>query len=77
MLVINVYHFTLIGNVMNTLFQAGIRNDLLTIALEPEAASLFCRHLPVEKSLGRDKTSLAKFQAGKKYLVLDAGGETF
>jgi hypothetical protein len=49
--------------------------EKLTIALEPEAASLFCRHLPVEKSLGRHKVSLAKFQAGKKYLVLDAGGK--
>ncbi|XP_060578454.1 heat shock 70 kDa protein 12A-like [Ruditapes philippinarum] len=56
--------------------EAGISKERLTIALEPEAASLFCRHLPVEKSLGRDKVSLAKFQAGKKYLVLDAGGGT-
>ncbi|XP_060567544.1 heat shock 70 kDa protein 12A-like, partial [Ruditapes philippinarum] len=56
--------------------EAGISKERLTIALEPEAASLFCRHLPVEKSLGRKKVSLSKFQAGKKYLVLDAGGGT-
>ncbi|XP_053399659.1 heat shock 70 kDa protein 12A-like [Mercenaria mercenaria] len=55
--------------------QAGIPEDMLTIALEPEAASLYCRHLPVEKC-GSDKTSLAKFGPGKRYLVLDAGGGT-
>jgi hypothetical protein len=46
---------------------------MLTIALEPEAASLYCRHLPVEKC-GSGKTSLATFGPGKRYLVLDAGG---
>ncbi|XP_052787474.1 heat shock 70 kDa protein 12A-like [Mya arenaria] len=54
--------------------EAGILDDKLTIALEPEAASLFCRHLSVEKS--GNQTSLAKFTAGKRYLVLDAGGGT-
>jgi hypothetical protein len=57
-------------------FKAGIATDRLTLALEPEVASLFCRHLPVEKRQGRDNMSLAKFQAGRKYLVLDAGGKT-
>ena len=58
--------------------QAGIPGENLTIALEPEAASLYCRHLPVERHVGGDKTakfSLAKFKAGTKYLVLDAGGK--
>ncbi|XP_060594200.1 heat shock 70 kDa protein 12A-like isoform X2 [Ruditapes philippinarum] len=55
--------------------EAGISDDKLTIALEPEAASLYCRHLPVEKC-GSDKMSLSKFGAGKRYLVLDAGGGT-
>lgn len=45
----------------------------LTIALEPEVASVFCRHLPDAK----DKTmSLSTFPPGTKYLVLDAGGGT-
>ncbi|XP_060594731.1 heat shock 70 kDa protein 12A-like [Ruditapes philippinarum] len=58
---------------------AGIPGANLTIALEPEAASLYCRHLPVERHVGTDtkaKFSLAKFKAGTKYLVLDAGGGT-
>ncbi|XP_052778673.1 heat shock 70 kDa protein 12A-like [Mya arenaria] len=54
--------------------EAGIESHMLTIALEPEAASLFCRHLSVEKS--GDQLSLASLQAGKQYLVLDAGGGT-
>ena len=53
--------------------KAGISGDKLTIALEPEAASLYCRHLPVEKC-GKDKASLSTFGPGKRYLVLDAGG---
>ncbi|WAQ94614.1 hypothetical protein MAR_007085, partial [Mya arenaria] len=50
---------------------AGIEETSLTVALEPEAASLFCRHLPVERS--ENKTSLGKLKAKQKYLVLDAG----
>ncbi|XP_052792804.1 heat shock 70 kDa protein 12B-like [Mya arenaria] len=44
------------------------------VALEPEAASLFCRHLPVERR--GNKTSLGIPKAGQRYLVLDAGGGT-
>ncbi|XP_052779002.1 heat shock 70 kDa protein 12A-like isoform X2 [Mya arenaria] len=54
--------------------EAGIKSDMLSIALEPEAASLFCRHLPVERS--GDELSLGSLRAGKQYLVLDAGGGT-
>ncbi|XP_052793940.1 heat shock 70 kDa protein 12A-like [Mya arenaria] len=54
--------------------QAGIEETSLTVALEPEAASLFCRHLPVERS--GNKTSLGIPKAGQRYLVLDAGGGT-
>ena len=42
------------------------------IALEPEAASIYCQHLPVEKLEGSN--SISAFQPGSKYLVLDAGG---
>lgn len=47
--------------------------DKLTIALEPEAASIYCHHLPVEKS--RNEKSLSKFGAGTRYIVVDAGGK--
>ncbi|XP_053376193.1 heat shock 70 kDa protein 12A-like [Mercenaria mercenaria] len=57
--------------------KAEIPAKNLTICLEPEAASIYCRHLPVSKSstVG-EKTSLAQFSSGTKYLVLDAGGGT-
>ena len=55
------------------IFQAGLSTENLTIALEPEAASLFCRQIPVEKS-NQCKGSLSSFKPGSKYMVLDAGG---
>ncbi|XP_069130594.1 heat shock 70 kDa protein 12B-like [Argopecten irradians] len=52
--------------------KAGIESCSLRIALEPEAASLYCKHLPMEKG----QTGISSFSAGSKYLVLDAGGGT-
>ncbi|WAR31547.1 HS12A-like protein, partial [Mya arenaria] len=56
--------------------QAGIGKGKLTLALEPEAASLYCRHLPVNKNVGHSDASLYSFPEGTKYMVLDAGGGT-
>ncbi|XP_052760640.1 heat shock 70 kDa protein 12A-like [Mya arenaria] len=52
---------------------AGIPFGQLSVCLEPEAASIYCRHLPMEKS---SDTSVSSFQPGTIYLVLDAGGGT-
>ncbi|XP_060064372.1 heat shock 70 kDa protein 12B-like [Ylistrum balloti] len=46
--------------------EAGIRSDRVIIVLEPEAASLYCKHLQRTEN---DDT----FNTGSKYLVLDAG----
>ncbi|KAJ8298343.1 hypothetical protein KUTeg_024874 [Tegillarca granosa] len=54
--------------------KAEIKGDHLLIALEPEAASMFCKHVPVEKMCS--ETGFASFAPGSKYLVLDAGGGT-
>nr|XP_034311557.1 heat shock 70 kDa protein 12A [Crassostrea gigas] len=54
--------------------EAGIPGHQLMIALEPEAASIYCKHLPVEKLEGTN--TISAFQPGSKYLVLDAGGGT-
>ncbi|XP_052795057.1 heat shock 70 kDa protein 12A-like isoform X2 [Mya arenaria] len=56
--------------------EAGIPGNRLSIALEPEAASLYCRHLPVEKHVGDQACVMSKFKPGARYLVLDAGGGT-
>ncbi|KAK3603240.1 hypothetical protein CHS0354_007570 [Potamilus streckersoni] len=56
---------------------AGVKNQHLRIALEPEAASLLCNYLPVKKfTTSRSQSMLQTFQKGSKYMVLDAGGGT-
>ncbi|KAL3879591.1 hypothetical protein ACJMK2_031880 [Sinanodonta woodiana] len=54
--------------------EAGIKNENLKIALEPETASIFCRLLPVEKMI--EGGGIASFKPGSVYMVLDAGGGT-
>ncbi|XP_062603211.1 heat shock 70 kDa protein 12A-like [Saccostrea cucullata] len=60
--------------------KAGILNDKLSIALEPEAAALYCRYLPVERLTRPEdldgKSKLKTFSPGAKYLIVDLGGGT-
>ena len=55
-------------------FQSGIPSECLLLSLEPEAASLFCKYLPVERMKGGANRNITCFQPNAKYLVLDAGG---
>ncbi|KAK3611854.1 hypothetical protein CHS0354_040526 [Potamilus streckersoni] len=56
---------------------AGIHDNNLLLALEPEAASLCCRLLPVQTMYGADCAAiLATFKTGSRYMILDAGGGT-
>ncbi|XP_060565801.1 heat shock 70 kDa protein 12A-like [Ruditapes philippinarum] len=59
---------------------AGIKTENLIIALEPEAASLFCMHLPVDKMSIEGNMSgsmrVSPFSKGRKYMVVDVGGGT-
>nr|XP_022297580.1 heat shock 70 kDa protein 12A-like [Crassostrea virginica] len=56
---------------------AGIDSNMLTIALEPEAAAVYVKHLPVDKRLdGEGGDLLRTFAPGSKYIVVDAGGGT-
>jgi len=59
--------------------QAGLDGQRLTIALEPEAASYFCMHLPVNKmditiDAAAPRVQVSAFPIGTKYMVVDAGG---
>ena len=54
------------------ILQSNIKPENLTIALEPEAASVLCRHLPVDRL--DTNSSVSSFSPGTKYMVLDAGG---
>ncbi|XP_053408420.1 heat shock 70 kDa protein 12B-like [Mercenaria mercenaria] len=56
--------------------KAGITTEKLTIVLEPEAASLYCRHLPVDTTVSDGSLTISEFPTGSKYIVLDAGGGT-
>lgn len=55
------------------LLQAGITDSCLTIALEPEAASLYCKMLAFKKK--ETEIDMSSFCPGEKYMVLDAGGK--
>ena len=55
----------------------GIPNSRLILALEPEAASIYCKNIPVDRTLSSGgKSTLDAFAAGTQYLILDAGGGT-
>ncbi|KAL3885508.1 hypothetical protein ACJMK2_025561 [Sinanodonta woodiana] len=51
--------------------EAGLSTTKLKLALEPETASLFCRHLPIVGGI-----DISNMKAGSKYMVIDAGGGT-
>ncbi|KAL3878564.1 hypothetical protein ACJMK2_030901 [Sinanodonta woodiana] len=55
--------------------KAGLSSDQLLIALEPEAASIFCQTLQIKIS-DDSEDGMGTFQPGDKYLILDAGGGT-
>ncbi|XP_063413069.1 heat shock 70 kDa protein 12B-like [Mytilus trossulus] len=56
--------------------QAGIKDTHLMISLEPEAAAMYCRILPVEKFVSGGGGNLGVFKPGSKYMVADLGGGT-
>ena len=53
----------------------SVDSDALLIALEPEAASFYCRTLSVHEFAM--STSKPGFPSGTKYVIVDAGGESF
>ncbi|XP_021358689.1 heat shock 70 kDa protein 12A-like isoform X2 [Mizuhopecten yessoensis] len=57
--------------------KAGIVRNQLILALEPETASMLCKHLPAVHLLSGDRTDKVEtFRSGSKYMVFDAGGGT-
>lgn len=60
----------------NFSFQAGIGKDQLTIALEPEAASIYCHALRLEVDKKENKM-LQTIKSGMKFMVIDLGGRFF
>ncbi|XP_056006367.1 heat shock 70 kDa protein 12A-like [Ostrea edulis] len=54
--------------------QAGIEDDKLVLALEPESAALLCKQLALIK--GVDDINIKMFDTGSKFMVVDCGGGT-
>ncbi|XP_052690682.1 heat shock 70 kDa protein 12A-like [Crassostrea angulata] len=54
--------------------QAGIRDDHLVLALEPESAALLCKQLALTKKA--DDIKVQMFEPGSKFMVVDCGGGT-
>lgn len=59
--------------------KAGVRSECLTIALEPEAASVYCKKIQLAKlsEANSDEDGFDIFSPGNQYLILDAGGMYF
>ncbi|XP_071125378.1 heat shock 70 kDa protein 12A-like [Mytilus edulis] len=56
---------------------AGIPTEQLTLALEPEAASVFIKHMNVNVQRAQDEgPTLSPYDPGTRYMVLDLGGGT-
>lgn len=57
--------------------KAGIEGRNLTLALEPEAASLYCRYIPTYRTdLQGNAQTFDIFRPKTKYMVVDLGGGT-
>ena len=46
----------------------------MLIALEPEAASIYCQYLPTEKLKGADR-GFSMSEVGTQYMIVDNGGK--
>lgn len=57
-------------------YKADIDGSQLSIALEPEAASLYCQMIPTDKIHGSEGAKFAVASPGTKYMVIDLGGGT-
>ncbi|KAH3830988.1 hypothetical protein DPMN_104247, partial [Dreissena polymorpha] len=53
--------------------KAGIDGGQLSIALEPEAASMYCQLIPTNKMQGCEGAKFQVALAGTKYMVIDLG----
>ena len=52
-----------------------VESKQLVLALEPEAASIYCRQVPVNSIKGHSKDTM-QFDVGSEYIIIDAGGKS-
>lgn len=66
----------IVNYALRVILQAGIPRKQLLLVSEPEAATIYCNHIPMEaKPDGRGRTETNLFEPGTQYMVLDAGGQ--
>lgn len=58
------------------MFQAGFKHEQCRISLEPEAASIFCQYLPVERFSVGGTVKFSESKAGTTYMIVDLGGKS-
>ncbi|KAL3878393.1 hypothetical protein ACJMK2_030749 [Sinanodonta woodiana] len=63
-------------NYIITVLQAGITSKDLRLALEPEAASIYCKELIVNHEENSQSSELSVLREGSKFMVVDMGGGT-
>ncbi|KAL3878427.1 hypothetical protein ACJMK2_030777 [Sinanodonta woodiana] len=56
--------------------KAGIKHRNLRLALEPEAASIYCKEKIIEREETSPNTELTSLKTGAKFMVVDMGGGT-
>lgn len=56
------------------IIKAGIPDNQLDIALEPEAASIYCHMMHLDEIQRDNKTESFTRKSGVKYMVVDLGG---
>lgn len=72
---IHISNYIVYSECLSFVTQAGIDTEMLTIALEPEAAAMYVKHIPLERSVdGKKGDVFQTFSSGSKYIVVDAGG---
>ncbi|XP_052254956.1 heat shock 70 kDa protein 12A-like [Dreissena polymorpha] len=54
--------------------EAGLEIEHLSLALEPEAASIYCRHAKMIRTENLKTQNISTFKSGTRYLVCDTGG---
>lgn len=61
-------------NLYENYFQkAGIKDHRLKLALEPEAASIYCQYIPVDRT--KEQRGFGVSAVGTRYMVIDLGGK--
>jgi hypothetical protein len=69
-----VDRFVGIGGIVDHQFQAGIPEEQLIIALESEAAAIYCERFTSDSRNKRRTDGFSMGKKGTKFMMVDVGG---